>query len=96
MSSAYCVSRLLDLTNCDIALLCEHKLHPHSSHFMDSINQNYTAHTVTDSSLNNIDTYTRGKGGVSVIYKKKLCPNIRKLLIDSDHIAGVQICSILA
>ena len=38
ISSAYCVSKLLDLTDCDFALLCEHKLLPHSLHFMDSIN----------------------------------------------------------
>ena len=96
MSSAYCVSKLLDLTDCDFALLCEHKLLPHSLHFMDTINQIYIGYTTNDFTLDGLTTYSRGKGGVSILYKKELRSYTHRLDIRHDKIIGVQVHTIVA
>ena len=69
MSSAGSIGHVLDKYDVDIACICEHKLKPSCSSFLDSIHSAYTAHTNYEALGN---AYTCGKGGVSVLVRKSL------------------------
>ena len=45
MSSAICLSKLLEQTSCDVALVNEHKLLLHNSSFLKTLSNNYLSHT---------------------------------------------------
>lgn len=72
ISSSISLSQILNNTNCDVAIICEHKLKPTSIQYLDSINSRYSSyvHIDTDYSQNNsVKPYLRfvGKGGVEIM-----------------------------
>ena len=68
------LSKMLDNYNVDIAILSEHKLLPQSKEFLDSVNNNYSSYVKTDSSIDPYKSFSRGKAGISILYKKSLSP----------------------
>ena len=63
---------------------------------MDSINQNYIGYTTNDFTLDDLTTYSRGKAGVSILYKNALRSYTHRLDIRHDKIIGVQVHTIVA
>ena len=45
-----------------------------SKGFLDSVNNNYSSYVKTDSSIDPNKSFSRGKGGISILYKKSLSP----------------------
>ncbi|CAC5390889.1 SLC5A7 [Mytilus coruscus] len=71
MSSTVCLSELFRYTNCDIAVLSEHKLFNHSLQFLNTLDNNY--HTLGTADTNvNFETSKCGKGGVAIMYKENI------------------------
>jgi hypothetical protein len=89
MRSANYISHLLDKYDLDFMCLYEHWLFPDSLSFLNSLSGNYHSHAVPDSSLDVLDPYRRGKGGVAIMWKKLLNDSISILPIDSDKIIRV-------
>ena len=91
MSSALYLSDLLDSEIIDICGISEHWLYPTDLHFLNSINPNYTSLGICDSDLNVYRNRSVGKGGVALLWKKKLNQSISPLCIESDKIVGIQL-----
>ena len=96
MSSALSLHDLLEQTNCDVALISEHKLLPHSLGFMNSINGNYISHSCCDKTLDSYSMLRCGKGGVSIMYKKTLASRIELINTDSDRLIGIRLLGLTA
>ncbi|CAG2209444.1 unnamed protein product [Mytilus edulis] len=91
MSSSVCLSELFKYTNCDIAVLSEHKLFNHSLQFLNTLDNNYHSLGIADTSVN-IETSKCGKGGVAIMYKKTLKFNIKPINCPvSERILGIEI-----
>ena len=82
---------LLRTRNIDVLGICEHWLYPSSLSFLNSINSSYNAYGVSDNDLFVSDKCKRGKGGVALMWKKHLAPNIRVLDLDSDRVIGISL-----
>ena len=91
MSSALSLHDLLEHTNCDVALISEHKLLPHSLGFMNSINGNCISHSCCDKTLDSYSMLRCGKGGVSILYKKTSASRIALINTDSDRLIGIRL-----
>ncbi|MEW8546047.1 MAG: reverse transcriptase family protein [Candidatus Thiodiazotropha sp.] len=91
MSSSLCLNELLERTNCDIALISEHKLLPHNLEFMNCLNNNYSSYSRSDITVNSYSMLKCGKGGVSVMYKKSLASRIELLEAGNDRIIGIKL-----
>ena len=85
------LDKLLKEQNLDICIVCEHWLFEDSLSFMDAINVNYVSLGVSDISLNPLDPYRRGKGGVGILWKENLSPVVRRIDCNSDRILGISI-----
>ena len=91
MSSTLCLVNLLNETNCDIAIISEHKFKPHSLMYMNSIDSRYTAVSKTDSLCTDYNC-THGKGGISIMYKTSLQFSVEEIHdTNSDRIVGVKL-----
>ncbi len=93
MSTAYSLSQLLDTHKVDTALISEHKLMPHSQHFMNSIHSEYDCYTVIQ---NDVDPYSRArcrKGEVCIMYRKCLNSIIAPIESTCDRICGIEVRS---
>ena len=88
MSSAICLSKLLEETDCDIALINEHKLLTHNRSFLNCLNNSYISQTHYEPVAN---SYICGRGGVTVIYKKSLAYNIEPLNDGNERIVGLKV-----
>ena len=90
MSSSVCLSELFKYTNCDIAVLSEHKLFNHSLQFLNTLDNNYHSLGIADTSVN-IETSKCGKGGVAIMYKKTLKFNIKPINCPvSERLLGIE------
>ncbi|CAG2249402.1 unnamed protein product [Mytilus edulis] len=91
MSSTLCLANLLESTNCDIAIISEHKLKPNLLPYMNSIDMRYKSISKTDK-LNDLCNCTHGKGGISILYKASLQFSIEEITeTNSDRIVGVEL-----
>ena len=88
MSSAICLGKLLEESDCDIALMNEHKLLPHNRSVLNSLNSSYTSHTHCESVTN---SYFCGRGGVAILYKKTLSLNVETLNDGNERIVGIKV-----
>lgn len=96
MSSSLSLSNVLDTVNCDIAIICEHKLKPTSVNYLDTINSKYSSFAHIDLySCNNTDKpYSPfvGKGGVGIMYRKDLLHTVSEIPdITSSRIIGIEV-----
>lgn len=97
MSSSLSLSNVLDTVNCDIAIICEHKLKPTSVNYLDTINSKYSSfvHIDLEQSCNNTDKpYSPfvGKGGVGIMYRKDLLHTVSEIPdITSSRIIGIEV-----
>ena len=90
MPSAAYLSNILTEGNIDICGISEHWLLPDNVHFMDTLFNDYNHYTVCCNVEHSLSSRVRGKGGVSIIWKKKYNSMITPLSIDSDCICGIQ------
>ncbi|CAC5385645.1 unnamed protein product [Mytilus coruscus] len=91
MSSTLCLANLLESTNCDIAIISEHKLKPNLLPYMNSIDMRYRSISKTDK-LNDLCNCTHGKGGISILYKASLQFSIEEITeTNSDRIVGIEL-----
>ena len=67
MRNVLYLDKLLKEQNLDICIISEHWLFEDSLSFLDSINANYLSLGVSDKSLNPLDPYRRGKGGIGIL-----------------------------
>ena len=92
MSSAFPLSNLLDKYDIDVAIISEHKLFPHSRHFLASINPKYAFYSVESKSLNPYSRAQCGKGGIAILVNKSIKSNITQIdTCTSDRIIGVEV-----
>ena len=88
ISSSLFLSNLLRVTNCDIAIICEHKLKQSSLYYMNSIATRY--HCIAKSDRwNDIFNCTHDKGCIYMIYKSALQCLVKEMVdAKSDRIVG--------
>lgn len=97
MSSSVCLSNLLEYSNCDIAILSEHKLKHSNANYLDTIHPNYSSFVHLDSETSNatrVSSYPRflGKGGISIMFKKDIEMSISEIPdIDSSRLIAVEL-----
>ncbi len=91
MRNAMYLDTLLNNNDLDILVVSEHWLYKDSLSFLDSLNKNYISHGVSDSTLNPLDPYRRGKGGVSILWNIKLTSAIKLIDCDSDRLIAISI-----
>jgi exonuclease III len=89
MRSALYIDQLLNDYHTDILALSEHWLFSDNLIFLDSINKNYKSLGVADLSLDVLDPYRRGKGGVALMWKKSL--KATPIALDDDRIIGIKV-----
>ena len=81
--------------NIDILAISEHWLFPNSLKFLSSINVHYDYSGASDEDLCHPPTgsgiYCRGKGGVALLWHKRLSHCIRNVDTDDDRIIGIDI-----
>ena len=83
---------LKSLNDIDICAISEHKLFNNNMFFIDSINRDYDSFSRSDDSLNPYDSHRRGKGGVSLLWKRNLQHHATKLNnISNDRIVGIEV-----
>ena len=71
ISSTLCLSNVMLVTGCDLAIICEHKLKPISLSYMNSIDTIYHSVSKTDK-LNDFFDHTHVKDGISIMYTSSL------------------------
>ncbi len=90
MSSSSYLSDILNSKSVDICGIAEHWLYEHDHHFMDCINSQYTCYTKSDVDLRLPGNRRVGKGGVALLWNKRLCNSITPIHVDDHRIIGVQ------
>ena len=92
MYSAFTISKMLDFYDIDFAVVSEHKLLPQSKGFLDSINTNYASYAKTDAALDPYSSFSRGKSGIGILFKKSLNPFIHHIDdMESDRLLVIEV-----
>ena len=95
MPGALYADHILTKNNIDILAISEHWLFPNSLKFLSSINVHYDYSGASDEDLCHPSTgsgiYCRGKGGVALLWHKRLSHCIRNVDTDDDRIIGIDI-----
>ena len=89
-SSASYLSDTLVKYDIDICGISEHWLHDYNLYFMKHLNSVYNYHAVSDFDLSCPLAKKAGKGGVAILWHKRLDNMITPLPIEDDHIIGIQ------
>ena len=82
---------ILKTNKIDICAISEHWLFPHSLNFLSSINTDYDNIAISDSDLIYPTTICRGKGGVALLWHKRLSQSITRIDTDDDRIVGISV-----
>ena len=93
MSSVPYLCQILNSKNIDICVLTEHWLYNHSLSFLDSLDLNFMSYAKCDRDLSGI-AYARsgrGKGGVAIMYNRKLSHCISRVNFDDDRLLAIEI-----
>lgn len=90
MSSSSYLCDILQSDRIDICGISEHWLYEHDHHFMDCINSQYFSYTKSDVDLRLPGNRRVGKGGVAIMWNKRLHSSITPLDIDDDRVIGIQ------
>ena len=91
MSSSSYLSDCFLSKNIDICGLSEHWLYEKDLIFLNQINSNYNCHAVSDFDLRFPGRRRVGKGGVALLWHKRLDSIITPLSFEDDRIIGLQI-----
>ena len=91
MSSASYLSELLDNNDIDVCGIAEHWLFNHDMHFLDCINNKFICHSIADPDLLLPSNRRVGKGGICILFNKRLKDIVSPIRIDSKYILGIQI-----
>ena len=91
MRNVMYLDKLLNEYKLDICVISEHWLFEESLGFLDSVSSNYLSYGISDCTLNPLDPYRRGKGGVAIMWKDNLTPNIKKIDCDNDRLIGISL-----
>lgn len=91
MRSSLYICELLDELDLDILVLCEHWLFPNSVTYLESLNCEYVCHAVCDADLDALDPYKRGKGGVAIMWHKRVDHAVSVITMQYDRIIAVGI-----
>jgi len=83
MSSASYLSDILTEGDIDVCGLSEHWLTPNNLFFMDSISSDFDYFGKCDNS-------NRSKGGVAIMWNKRLSHRVVPIDVDDDRIVGIQ------
>ena len=76
--------------SCDIIVLSEHWLWPHSLHKLDDLASGFSSYGCSDKRLNMDSNLTRGCGGVAILWKENLSVTpVRS--VDSDRFMAIQL-----
>ncbi|CAH1778106.1 unnamed protein product [Owenia fusiformis] len=87
MQSALALDNVSSNYDIDICAISEHKLFNDNLYFVDSINNQYESFSRSDASLDPFNSFRRGKGGVSLVWKRNLNAQITRLTsIECDRI----------
>jgi exonuclease III len=86
MSSSVCLTNLLRLFDCDIAVISEHKLSESCSQFFSRIDNNYISLAKFEKSNRNDEI---GKGGVAILYKKSLEFYTSSVYTNCNRVVGI-------
>ena len=91
ISSTLCLPNLLRVTNCDIAIICEHKLKQSPLFYMDIIDTRYQGVSKTDG-LNYFFNCTLAKGWIYILCNYSL-QSLENEIVDtnSDRIVGIEL-----
>lgn len=92
-SSTLCLSSLLDREKCDIAVLSEHKLKQETRGYLDTKHTNFLSFVkFEDEKSTHTNVLFAGRGGVAIMYRKRLAFSIRELpCFDSNRIIGIEL-----
>ena len=91
MSSSSYLSDALNEHSIDFCGISEHWLYSKDLHFLDKINSNYISYASSDRDLL-LPVYRKvGKGGVALLWNRKLNSCVTTLDSNSDRIIGIQI-----
>lgn len=93
MSSTMRLSKLLDQTQCALAVISEYRLNDNITciNYLNSVNENYLSFVKVDTDVK-LPTYQHfvGKGGVGIIFKRSLQYSIKEIpCCNSNRIVGV-------
>ena len=91
MSSSSYLSDALNEHSVDFCGISEHWLYNKDLHFLDKINNNYISHATSDKDLLLPVHRKVGKGGVALLWNRKLDSYVTTLDKNSDRIIGIQI-----
>ena len=91
MSSSSYLSDCLSSKRIDICGLAEHWLYEKDLIFLNQINSNYICHAVSDFDLKFPGRRRVGKGGVALLWHKRLDSLITPLSFEDDRIIGLQL-----
>ena len=91
MSSSSYLSDCLSSKIIDICGLAEHWLYEKDLIFLYQINSNYICHAVSDFDLKFPGRRRVGKGGVALLWNKRLNSLITPLPFEDDRIIGLQL-----
>ena len=90
MSSSSYLCDTLSSKNIDIFGLSEHWLYEKDLIFLDHINSSYKSHAVSDFDLKLPGCRRVGKGGVALLWHKRVDHKITPLSFEDDRIVGLQ------
>ena len=91
MSSCSYLCDTLNEHSIDICGIAEHWLYEQDLHFLNSIDNMYCSHAVSDYGLLLPSNRKVGKGGVCILWKRNLNNMITPLDIDDDRIIGIKL-----
>lgn len=90
MSSASYLCNSLKVKQIDICGISEHWLYEKDLVFLDQIDSNYKSHAVSDFDLMSPGRIRVGKGGVAILWHRKLDNSVTALSFDDDKIIGIK------
>jgi hypothetical protein len=90
MSSASYLSDLLQNHSIDICGMSEHWLFEHDLQFIYCINSHYTSYSIADPDLQYPSSRRVGKGGLGIMWHKRLTNRISPLYLSSRYVIGIE------
>ena len=91
MSSASYLSDFLDINSIDICGISEHWLYDYDLHFLNHINSKYHSHSISDPDLMIPSNRRVGKGGIGIMWHKRIDNIITHLDINSRYVIGIRV-----
>jgi exonuclease III len=91
MRSSIYICKLLQEYQLDVLIVCEHWLFPDSVVYLESLDSEYVSHAVSDKGLDVLDPYRRGKGGVGILWHRRINHAVSVLRVDSGRIIGITV-----